>query len=277
VHAERLKGLASEAETAERAGSLAAAIGKWEAALELLPPQSDQTSAINERLAGLRQRTNPSKVEVLIRGLGQRSTVTSALVSLAFYAFIFHRSWPIALGVIACIYVHEMGHVFVLRQIGLPASPPIFIPGLGAFVALKQSPPTPHADARVGLAGPIWGLGAGLAAYAAYLATGARDWGIIAQFTGLMNVFNLTPVWQLDGSRGMHALSRGDRFILVVVIGLVSELTHQRVLYLVGLVAIYRLFDKNVPAERDLSTLGTFVILIAALGWLSSIGVLPGF
>jgi Zn-dependent protease len=269
-----LKELASEAEAAERAGELPAAIEKWRIALELLPVGSSQVTAINARVRDLSRRLNPSKAEVLIRGLGQRSTFTSALVSLVFYAVIF-KSWPLAVGIIVCIYIHEMGHVFVLQQLGIPASPPVFIPGLGAFVALRESPPTPHADARVGLAGPVWGLGAALVAYGAFLATGNKDFGGIAQFTGLMNLFNLAPVWQLDGSRGMHALSRAERWILIVAMGITFWLTHRRMLLLIGVIAIYRAFDKNAPAERDPSTLGTFIVLIAALSWLSSIPVLP--
>jgi Zn-dependent protease len=269
-----LKELASEAEAAESTGDLTAAIEKWRIALELLPAGSSQVTAINARVRDLSRRLNPGKAEVLIKGLGQRSTFTSALVSLVFYAVIF-KSWPLAVGIIVCIYIHEMGHVFVLQQLGIPASPPVFIPGLGAFVALRESPPTPHADARVGLAGPVWGLGAALVAYGAFLATGNKDFGGIAQFTGLMNLFNLAPVWQLDGSRGMHALSRAERWILIVAMGITFWLTHRRMLLLIGVIAIYRAFDKNAPAERDPSTLGTFIVLIAALSWLSSIPVLP--
>jgi Zn-dependent protease len=275
VHAERLKELASEAEAAERTGEVPVAIEKWRIALELLPAGSSQVTAINARVRDLSRRLNPSKAEVLIRGLGQRSTFTSALVSLGFYALIF-KSWPLAVGVIVCIYIHEMGHVFVLRQLGIPASPPMFIPGLGAFVALRESPSTPHADARVGLAGPVWGLGSALVAYGAFFATGNRVFGGIAQFTGLMNLFNLAPIWQLDGSRGLHALSRAERWIIIVTIGIAFWLTRERMLLLIGVIAIYRAFDKRAPAERDPTTLGTFIILIAALSWLSSIGILPG-
>lgn len=275
IHAERLKELAGEAETAERAGELQAAIEKWRTVLELMPANSSQVAAVNARVRDLSRRLNPNKAEVLVRGLGQRSTFFSALVSLGFYYLAFEKSWALAVGVILCIYIHEMGHVFALQQLGLPASPPMFIPGLGAFVALKESPPTPHADARVGLAGPMWGLGAGLVAYGVFLATGNIVWGKIAQFTGFMNLFNLAPVWQLDGSRGIHALSRVERWIVVAVFGIAYFLTHQRLLLLVGAVAIYRAFDKDTPEERDVSTLGTFVILIAALSWLASLGVVP--
>ena len=48
--------------------------------------------------------------------------------------------------------------------LGIPATAPMFIPGLGAFVRLKQYPPMPSEDARVGLAGPVWGLAATLLA-----------------------------------------------------------------------------------------------------------------
>ena len=36
------------------------------------------------------------------------------------------------------IYIHEMGHVAMLRRLGIDAGAPLFIPGVGAFVMLKQ-------------------------------------------------------------------------------------------------------------------------------------------
>jgi Zn-dependent protease len=272
VHAERLKQLANEAEAAEQAGALKPAMEKWQAALTLLPADSEQFKVIETRIADLTRRATPGKAKMLILGLGERRTVASAFVSFLFYIALFSE-WQVALGIIVCIYIHEMGHVYVLRQLGLPASPPLFIPGLGAVVILKQSPSTPHADARVGLAGPVWGLGAALATYGLFLATKAPEWGKIAAFTALMNLFNLTPVWQLDGSRGFHALSREERWLVVIVIGVVFWLTQQRIVLLPGVIAIWRAFEKNAPAERDPSTLGTFIILLAALAWLSAIPI----
>jgi Zn-dependent protease len=269
VHAERLKQLASEAESAETSGALKPAMEKWRAAMELLPSDSEQAKTIEARIADLMRRATPSKAKLLILGLGEKRTVVSALVSLLLYIKVF-GSWPVALGLIVCIYIHEMGHVYVLQQLGLPASPPVFIPGLGAVVMLKQSPSTPHDDARVGLAGPVWGLGAALATYGLSLATKAPAWGQIAGFTAVMNLFNLTPIWQLDGSRGFHALSRAERWLVVIVIGIVFGLTQQRLILLAGVIAIWRTFDKNAPAKGDHSTLGTFVILLAALAWLSA-------
>src|SRR3989454_12639768 len=68
--------------------------------------------------------------------------------------------WKFALGVVLSIYVHEMGHVQALQRYGIKATAPMFIPGVGAVVRLKQYPASPREDARVGLAGPLGGLGA---------------------------------------------------------------------------------------------------------------------
>jgi Zn-dependent protease len=83
-------------------------------------------------------------------------------------------------GLILSIYIHEMGHVAAIRRYGFPASAPMFIPGFGAFIQLRgvRLPPVP--EARVGLAGPLYGLGAAVAALACYYLTGAKIWAVIA-------------------------------------------------------------------------------------------------
>ena len=43
----------------------------------------------------------------------------------------------------------------------------------------------------------------------------------ILLLTGFINLFNLIPIWQLDGPRGFHALSRPQRWMIVAVIAAV--------------------------------------------------------
>jgi len=80
--------------------------------------------------------------------------------------------WPLALGLVLSIYIHEMGHVVALMRYGVKATAPMFIPGVGAIIRLQQSLGDPRQDARCGLAGPLWGLGAALGSYGLNLATG---------------------------------------------------------------------------------------------------------
>ena len=57
----------------------------------------------------------------------------------------------------------------MIRRYGFPAGAPVFIPGFGAFIQLRGMHLPPIPDSRIGLAGPIYGLGAALAALAASL------------------------------------------------------------------------------------------------------------
>ena len=132
-------------------------------------------------------------------------TALTMLVSIGAYALLF-PVW-FAAGIVVLIWVHEMGHVLQLRREGIPASAPMFIPFLGAFVAMKQMPKNALAEARVGLAGPVLGTLGGLAALGFYAGTGNPLFLGLAYFNFVINLFNLAPVLPLDGGRAVGAMS----------------------------------------------------------------------
>ena len=206
------------------------------------------------------------KLKFLLLGLTKASTFLSMFAFFAVYWKLF--GWPLAAGLVVSIYIHEMGHVAMLRRLGIASGAPLFIPGVGALVMLKQRVDDPITDAKIGLAGPVWGLGAALGALAAYAATSAQIWLAIAHLTGFLNLFNLIPIWQIDGSRGFHALSRAERWIVVAAIGVALYVTEQRLLFIVGGVAIWRAMQRQEgPGDRRI--LATFVLLVGALAWIA--------
>jgi Zn-dependent protease len=147
------------------------------------------------------------------------TTGVSMAVSIAAYAWIW--GLPFAVGLVALIFVHELGHVLELRRQGVPASAPLFIPFLGAVIGMKALPDDAWKEARVALAGPILGsLGAG-----ALWATGAAldsDLLVALAFVGFfLNLFNLIPIVPLDGGRAVGALHPAIWFAgLLLMIGL---------------------------------------------------------
>ncbi len=204
-----------------------------------------------------------TKGKLLLLGLTKLSTLASMLLSMGLYWTLY--GWKFALGFVLSIYVHEMGHVAALARYGIPATPPMFIPGFGAIVRLKAYPASPSEDARVGLAGPIWGLGAAIVCMGMYLFTGSGLWAALAQTGAWINLFNLIPIWQLDGGRGFHALTRQQRgIVLAAALGL-WFVTSESMLLLIALGAVYRLFTKDWPEKPDNVALGQFVGLLAAL------------
>jgi Zn-dependent protease len=173
-----------------------------------LPPVQRRTGA--KRLAGplavlAAAAAKLKGVLLLLPKLKILTTSGSMLVSVAAYSLIW--GWSFAAGFVLLILVHEMGHVVQLRREGVKASAPMFIPFVGAAVAMKEMPRDALAEARVGLAGPVLGsLGAALLV-PVWLATGNDFWAALA-FTGLfLNLINLMPVLPLDGGRAMAAMA----------------------------------------------------------------------
>lgn len=119
-------------------------------------------------------------------------------------------------------------------------------------------------DARVGLAGPFWGLGAAVAAWLAWQATGNAYWGAIAQVGGWLNLFYLLPIWQLDGGRGFRSLTRAQRGLAVAAIGLCWFFTGEGLLVLLLIGGIFRCFGGDAARERDDQGLAEYVVLVAA-------------
>ena len=299
VHAGRLEELAAAAGAAVKAKQFGAALDAWREALALLPSQTRQHQAVTAKIAELETSHHAAeqdrrgvlkwvaalgpigllawkfkvilllaltKGKLLLLGLTNLATLSTMGLSLGFYWSL--HGWWFALGFILSIYVHEMGHVWELRRFGIPASAPMFIPGIGAMVFLKAHPSTPGQDARVGLAGPVWGTAAALFCLAFYGFTQAEIWLALARWGAWINLFNLVPVWQLDGGRTFAALTRQQRGICLGAILAMWFVTGDSVLFLLAAGAVYRLFSNDYPERGDVPVLGRYVALVVVLGLL---------
>jgi Zn-dependent protease len=213
-----------------------------------------------------------SKGKLLLLGLTKASTLLSMALTFGVYWRIFGWKW--ALGVVITTYIHEMGHVAALRRYGIHATAPMFVPGLGAFVRLNQGPASVHEDARVGLAGPVWGAAAAVGCAAIYLMTDIKAFAATAVVASWINLFNLLPIPPLDGGRGFRALSRPFRLMVgAVTFGAGLWANESGLLMVIGGIGLVRGLSKDAPAEGDELTLGTFIVLVATL---ASILVLLG-
>lgn len=300
VHREELEALASKARSAREKNDAREEMVAWRRAIELLPPDSEQSGALAERVGELsRQLDTPegeatqpgtmrssawrwagpgavlafllTKGKLLLLGLTKVGTVLSMLLSLGVYWAAF--GWQFALGLIASIYVHEMGHVAALHRLGIRASAPMFVPGFGAMVRMEQYPVDAREDARVGLAGPIWGLAAALVAYGIFAITNEPIWGAIARVGAWINLFNLLPVWQLDGGRGFRALSRAERFSIALLLAATWWWTREGLLILLLLAAGVRALAVGSSETGDRIALAQFAVLVVSLSALTLIPI----
>ncbi len=214
----------------------------------------------------------------MLLGLTKASTFLSMFVSIGVYWTAY--GWQLAVGLVVSIYIHEMGHVAALSRYGVRASAPLFVPGLGALIRLQQALGDPRQDARVGLAGPLWGLGAALVAAIVSVVFEQPMWAAIAQLGALVNLFNLLPIWQLDGGRAFHAFTRSQRWLATLATAIawsaVSSVSpHGQavgMLLIITLVGAFQAWNGKPARESDRGSLALYILLIAAL---SAVTLLP--
>jgi Zn-dependent protease len=127
---------------------------------------------------------------------------------LMIWVYAMMWGWRFGVGFVILLLVHECGHLLVARKFGLKVGAPVFIPFMGAFIALKEAPRNAWMEACVGIGGPMLGTAGALACNVLGEAFNAPVFTALAWFGYFLNLFNLTPVGMLDGGRIVTALSR---------------------------------------------------------------------
>jgi Zn-dependent protease len=144
----------------------------------------------------------------------------SIFVAIGGYALIW--GWRFAIGFVALILIHELGHFFEARRLGLHPHWPIFVPFLGAFVAFRSEHLTPWRLARIALAGPLLGAVGAAAFWGAGEAINSQLLQALGYFGFLLNLFNLIPIGFLDGGqiiRAFEYLRRGGARAQAAAVG----------------------------------------------------------
>ena len=151
-------------------------------------------------------------------------TLITMIIAIWFYTLFFGPAF--AIGIVALILVHELGHFIVARWMGLPARLPIFIGPLGAVTSLRRSPGDAGKSGMIALAGPALGT---VAALLCFLLAGVANPGYfrylllaLAYFGCFLNLINLIPVGFLDGAKVADAIPKWMNVVgLLVVAGVV--------------------------------------------------------
>ena len=188
--------------------------------------QAARDGSVNAEVASRRKRGLAELGSVgVILGIALKFGVASvtAILSVVIYAQLF--GWGFGLGLVALLFIHEMGHAVVMKLKGIPIGGMIFVPMLGAAVIMRRMPGNAKDEAEVGIAGPIAGALASLVCLLIALTSHAEPglpnlWASLAYFGFFLNLFNLIPIIPFDGGRVLSALDR--RVWIIGFIGLVA-------------------------------------------------------
>ena len=216
----------------------------------------------------------------LIAGVLKLKTLATMVLSIGLYA----TEWglPFAIGFVLLIFVHELGHWIVLHREGIPAGAPVFIPFLGAFIAMRGRPRDAFVEAKVALGGPVLGSLAAWAVLAAGLLTQRPLLVTLGHAGILLNLFNLIPVSPLDGGRAAGAFSRTFWLVGYALGVLAVVVTRSPLLLLVLVVGLFTLWQRwrhpvpgydAIPRARRLLVGVAYATLVIALALTLPIGL----
>ena len=208
---------------------------------------------------------------VLASILKLKTLITMAL-TIGVYAMAW--GWKFALGFVLLIFVHEMGHAIVMRMEGIPASAPVFIPFVGALIAMRGRPRDAGVEALVAIGGPVLGSIGAWAVLAAGIAFNQPLLAALGHVGIFLNLFNLIPVSPLDGGRIAGVFSRVF-WVLGYALGAAAlYFTRSPILLIVMVIGLITLIQRwrhpipgyyDVPTGRRIAIAVGYLALIAAL------------
>ena len=167
--------------------------------------------------------------------------------TLATYSYLF--TWEFALAIMYAIGVHELGHVWAMRKTGMPTPGFYFVPLFGG-AAIGERSKTEWQDVFITAMGPSWGLLSALPPAVLLLLTGEPLWAGVIAFIALLNLFNLLPIYPLDGGRLANSLvvsvAPGAQILfliaaagLVLALAIYMRIYFVAILFAIGVAEIY--------------------------------------
>ncbi|WP_172830287.1 site-2 protease family protein [Opitutus sp. GAS368] len=116
-----------------------------------------------------------------------------------------------------CVVLHELGHSLTARRYGIRV-PRILLMPIGGMAEFERIPRQPSAEFLITIAGPLVnfaivlvllpfvGLPPGFPFHPVYEDSIRGLWQMLLYWNGLMGLFNLLPVFPMDGGRIFRAL-----------------------------------------------------------------------
>jgi Zn-dependent protease len=199
----------------------------------------------------------------------------SMALSATLYALLF--GWPIAIGLVGLLFIHEMGHWLACRQKCVQCSVPLFIPFLGAFINMPKRPKNAATMAYIALAGPVVGSLGAFACQLIGLYYHSHLFIVLAFIGYLINMLNMVPYGLLDGGQAIAAISPKLWPIGLLMLAAWGYLTHSYlvlaviVVFLPDMIMAFRNKRSDsyycVPRRTRLICAGAIVVITGCLAF----------
>lgn len=140
----------------------------------------------------------------LLKGV---KTIKVGLAAGSFTVWGLFFNWQFVVVLMAMIFIHESGHVWAMKKMGMKTKGFYFVPLLGGAAIPDDAFPSRGAESYVAIMGPIWGGVMAIPFLAAWYMTQNPIWAGTASWIAMVNLFNLLPILPLDGGRMIRAIA----------------------------------------------------------------------
>jgi Zn-dependent protease len=166
---------------------------------EQIPKPKNSSKLLNIFFIGLKILTKITSI------IAKFSKIALAGLSLAAYTYLY--SWSFALMLMAQLFIHEYGHIWAMKRVGIKTKGIYFIPFVGGAAVASEDFKTRKDEVFVALMGPVFGFACAFIMLAIYYYTKVPMYAAGASWMAMINLFNLLPINPLDGGRVMKSIA----------------------------------------------------------------------
>lgn len=186
----------------------------------------------------------------------QRNNLSRSLISLLLYGvlfyFLFDQNIAYIAALLVVLLIHEFGHFFAMKIYNYQNVRMFIVPLLGAFVSGKKQSVSQKQMTIIILAGPVPGIIIGTVLFMLNKANPNETVRMLANVFIFINIFNLLPIYPLDGGRLLENLfiknNHGIRLVFTILSILflitIITLTGNLIMVIIPAIMIFELMNE---------------------------------
>jgi stage IV sporulation protein FB len=164
----------------------------------------------------------PAKPEMMEQSSSWTRSAFSLLLYMVLFYVLFDQNIAYIAAITVVVIIHELGHLLAMKIFNYSNVKIFFIPLIGAFTSGKKQEVSQKQLSIIILAGPLPGLIVACALYFINKDLHSSTLKMLANCFLFINLFNLLPIYPLDGGRIIETLFFKQNYYIRLVFGIIS-------------------------------------------------------
>lgn len=146
----------------------------------------------------------------------------SLLTYFVLFYFLFEKNIAYIAAILMVIIIHEMGHLLAMKAFKYSNVKIFFLPLVGAFTSGKKQEVSQFQLSLIILAGPLPGILIAFVLYYININLQNETIKMLCNSFLIINLFNLLPIYPLDGGRLIQTLFFKQNHLIRLIFGIIS-------------------------------------------------------